>query len=362
VTRAALALLLVARVAAADDAGADRAFHDASSRHSIDALEAIGAQRPVTRWTDDAWSEAARLAEKQGDYARALRDLEQVIAIGSDEALVRRARAEHARLAAIGGPSGEWAAVAAQHDRLVEAIQHGDPKPALRELAALVDANPSYPRAVLAMLAIARAYERDGDIDAARAWLERARAADASDHVLAEVARFDTRTGDLDGARRAIAGITDRGIVHELAAGISRAEVRRTIRWILWGLLAAIGALAIAMLRRDAGSWRAAARRLAHPPSEVWFFVPIAAVLVVVAATGNPLVSRAVRAIAITGAVFAWLSGAILDGVKPLRARRVVAHAALAAIAVIAATYLAIDRGQMLDLVVETWRSGPAPR
>jgi len=127
-------------------------------------------------------------------------------------------------------------------------------------------------------------------------------------------------------------------------------------------VLAAIAAAAAWVLRRDAGSWRAAGRRLARPPVEAWFFVPIAAVLVAVAATGNPLVARAVRAIAIAGAAIAWLSGAILEGARPLRARRAVAHAVVAAVAVAAAAYLAIDRDRMIDLVIETWRGGPAAR
>jgi hypothetical protein len=92
------------------------------------------------------------------------------------------------------------------------------------------------------------------------------------------------------------------------------------------------------------------------------FFAPLAAVLVVLAMTGNPLVAAAVRTIAIAGAVVAWLSGAILSGPTRAGLTRTLVHAGLAAIAVASATYLAIDRHRMIDLVVETWRSGPAAR
>src|SRR4051794_11431726 len=61
---------------------------------AIDALEGLGAARPVTRWTDDAWRSAAQLAERSRDYARARRDLEQVIATTDDEHVVSRARAD----------------------------------------------------------------------------------------------------------------------------------------------------------------------------------------------------------------------------------------------------------------------------
>lgn len=96
------------------------------------------------------------------------------------------------------------------------------------------------------------------------------------------------------------------------------------------------------------------------------FFAPIAVVLAIVAATGNPLVARAVRAIAIVGAAVGWISGALLDTERArhgrIGARRAAVHAALAAVAVIAATYLAIDKDRMIDLVVETWKNGPAMR
>ena len=130
--------------------------------------------------------------------------------------------------------------------------------------------------------------------------------------------------------------------------------------WLGLGALAAAARRQLA--RRDAGSWRAALRRLVHPPVEVAFFVPIALVLVLVASTGNPLVARAVRGIALGGAMIAWVSGALLDGARPLRARRVALHALLAICAAAAACYLAIDRDRMLDLVAETWREGPQRR
>src|SRR5690349_12491981 len=99
---AAISIVLMIAVgrAGADEATMDLAFREAEARaaagdpRAIDVLEALGAQRPITRWSDDAWSEAARLAERTGDFTRERRDLEQVVAIATDEALARRARAE----------------------------------------------------------------------------------------------------------------------------------------------------------------------------------------------------------------------------------------------------------------------------
>jgi hypothetical protein len=60
------------------------------------------------------------------------------------------------------------------------------------------------------------------------------------------------------------------------------------------------------------------------------------------------------------GVVVAWVSGSVLAG--PVSGRRALAHAVAVLITMSAATYLAIDRDRMIDLVAETWQYGPAPR
>jgi hypothetical protein len=61
-----------------------------------------------------------------------------------------------------------------------------------------------------------------------------------------------------------------------------------------------------------------------------------------------------------------WISGAALEAARlrcgAVAARRALLQAVLAAVAVAGAAYLAVDRGRMIDLVVETWEHGPAPR
>src|SRR5262249_11750620 len=75
----------VARAARGGDAG--QAFGDALRREAagdasvIDTFEALGTASPPTIWSDDAFVEAARLAERAGDLARARRDYERAIAI-----------------------------------------------------------------------------------------------------------------------------------------------------------------------------------------------------------------------------------------------------------------------------------------
>ena len=361
------AVLLVARVVAAEpEAGAEHAFREATARSDITALEQLGAARPVTRWTDDAWSEAARLAVRANDYDRARRALEQVIAVGSDPQLVRRARAELARIASFAGGTGEWNAVAAKHERLAPGIHAGgDPRPALEQLEALVRAHPRYPRAPMLMVAIARGWEREGEADRALEWLRRAKAAGATReetiHASAELVRVLVRVGDLDAAEAELAELArtaSAGLVHNLRKMLDKAELRRTVRWIMLAVLAVLAGLAAFSLRRTAGSWRAALRRLARPPSEAVFLVPIGVVICAFSYTGNPLIARTVVAIMVAGIATSWLSGAVLDAQPRVRLARVLVHAAIVVIATVAAVYLAVDRGHVIDFVIETWRSG----
>ncbi|HEY3806126.1 MAG TPA: hypothetical protein VGL61_26165 [Kofleriaceae bacterium] len=362
--RFAIVLVACARIAYADpDHDADVAFRQAEARAlagdptAIDALEELGRARPITRWTDDAWFEAGKLAEQAGDLPRARADLEQARTVSTDPLLARRVAAALVRLA----PLVSWTDVDAAHESLVDAISHprGDPKLPLEELGALVLASPGYPRALSAVLALARGWERDGAIETARSWLDRAPALaktpDEREHVTAERARFELRGGDVSVARASIARLADPHLRDQLADDLARAEWRARLRLASWIVLAAIGLLAIAVLVRARVSWRV----LVRPPIEVLYGAPIALVLVGVAATGNPLVSRAVRVIAIAGLAVAWLAAAFG---RPRSAGRAAIIAVLAALAVLAATYLACDHDRMIDIVIETWRSGPAAR
>ena len=138
--------------------------------------------------------------------------------------------------------------------------------------------------------------------------------------------------------------------------------MRYDLQKLAWTVLLLLAEIALLAGRLASGSWRELGRALAKPPIEALFVVPIAAVLAAVAATGNPLVARAVLVIALAGAIVTWISGAILERVRKLRRvtwQRATLHAGLAALAVVAATYIAVDHGRTIDQIVETWRSGP---
>lgn len=375
--RLAVALLvLAARIASADpEFDADAAFKRAGelaasgSPAAIDAYEQLGSARPITRWTDDAWAEAARLSESAREYARARRALEQVLAIGTDERLVARARAALARIEEQGGPAFD--AVRAEHERLASEIysNDGDPTPALEALAALIEANPVYPRANAARLALGLGWEAEGDRDEALRWFRAA--AEAGRNQRGQLARLEyiralIRAAELDEAELELASLDDRladgAGVRQAQESLATAYHRRRLRiGLAIGLaLLVIGALALA--RRDLGSWRELGAKLARPPIEVWFLLPLALLLSLVALPGNPLIARAVRWIGIAGVLIAWLSGTTLEAARArgaLRVGRVIAHALVVVGSVVAAVYLVVDGIGLLDLLEETWRGGP---
>ncbi|MDX2092368.1 MAG: hypothetical protein SFX73_31180 [Kofleriaceae bacterium] len=417
----ALALLVVVglagRAAADAEADADRAFQAAMQRAvahdagALDAFEALGAARPVTRWTDDAWAEAARLAERAGDYARARRAYAQVLALGSDDKQVERAKAALARLASDTG-LGEWDAVSREHERLVSAaFGGGDPQDDLVALEALVATHPRYPRINAIRLALGRGWEEEGERARALTWLRAAAAAepvarialiralirtgelaeaehelDAADAIvgartrpgtsnptsggeaLGDASRVDSTnaTGGASTARiGAVSSTIDRTALVYARHDLAIAKRRASIAHVLWGVLALVAFGAVVMLRRSSDSWGAVGRGLVRPPSEVVFLLPIAAVLIFVAQTGNPLVASAVSWIMIAGVVVTWISGVLLDAMRArgaLRLARLAPHVLAVVLAVGAAGYLAVLRSGALDLVLMTWSGGHALR
>jgi tetratricopeptide (TPR) repeat protein len=430
----------IAGIASEADAEADAALRAAIARSTTDAtgaladLEALGARRPLTRWSDNAWSEAARLAEAAGDFTRARRALEQVIAIDLDRVMVQRARATIGRLTAKAG-DGTWDAIAREHDRLVSAIfAGGDPHDDLAALEKLVGANPAYPRTVAARTAIARGYEMEGDADIALAWMRRAADAAGPDErgqrTRLELVRMALRTGELDVASREIAHLTtnpatDRAALVDARDDLASAERRRWLRIIASTMLGLLAIAALVRLARDlavhapissadpssassarssptassagasmegtsasiaeassassAGTsppissadhasgvsrfaWRAAFRRLVRPPVEVVFMLPLAGLVVAIAAANNPLVARSIATISAAGVAIAWVSGVLVDVAREKRRVsrvRLAIHLACVALAVGGVFFLAVERG-VIQLLVETWRGGHA--
>lgn len=375
----ALALALVIAplaVARADDASDQAAFAAATQRLADGdragaraALEALAAASPTGRWADDALAEAAAIAEQDGDLAGARALWQRVVDEHGDGRLARRAAARLTALAAAGGTDGRWDAVAAGHDRLVRAATAADdPHAALAELGALLDGNRGYPRWFDAALWLGEAWARIGERGLAATWLDRALAVatGSRQRFRAALARAEllADAGDHDGAARLLRSLGDLDRLDARARDQALAELatrrfRARVGLAAWIALA-LGALGVvALLRRRTGTWRGAARTLWPPPLEVIYLVPVAAVLVVVAERGNALAARAVESILAGAIAITWLHGAVLRS-RPGRLGTVALtlHVAALCAAVAAVAWIAIVHDQLLDLLLETWRSG----
>jgi tetratricopeptide (TPR) repeat protein len=363
--------------AAGDDAQDQAAFAEATRKLGAGdlpgaraALEALAAGSPGGRWADDALSEAAAIAERQGDRAGARALWRRLLAEYPESRLTRRAAARLAELTSAGGDGGRWDAVAAEHDRLVLAAAVEDPTPMLEDLGALLEKSVGYPRWFAAALWLGDAWARIGRRDLAHRWYERAAVVATTPLELfrADLARAElwAASGDHDRAERALRKLHPPDELARLAVAdaldaVAKARSRARMALAARLALGVCALIAIAAIRRRAGSWRAAVRAFWPPPIEVRFVLPVALVLAFVSQSGNQLAARAAEMILAGGVAISWLSGTGLDLARrrggPTPAQ-IGLHVAVVTVAVLALVYAAVMREQLLDLLAETWHHG----
>ncbi len=160
-----------------------------------------------------------------------------------------------------------------------------------------------------------------------------------------------------------------RALYHALVAAddpLARASgeegLAESITW-LWRLLACVvGALYLAGFAlwnlRAAGP----PQRWRRLPTELVYYLPVAAIFVAAALTENRLIGWATVGIAVGGALLTWVTSlgaaARLErGPMSLGARAGRALSVL--IAALVVTFLAVQATGLTDLVIETFRSGP---
>ncbi|MGE0870399.1 MAG: tol-pal system YbgF family protein [Kofleriaceae bacterium] len=99
-----------------------------------------------------------------------------------------------------------------------------------------------------------------------------------------------------------------------------------------------------------------------RPPTEVIFLAPLAATVIAVTMATQPLIASIVITVSLAGLAVTWLSTTALDLVRQ-RGRatraRALAHALACLLGVLAVAYIAVIRADLIDLLIETARSGP---
>ncbi|RMH43926.1 MAG: hypothetical protein D6689_03785 [Deltaproteobacteria bacterium] len=354
--------------AAAFDAAVDL-LAESDAAAAAAAFEAVADRFPGAAQADDAVYEAAKLYESRlGDPARALALYERLARDYPTSRLALAARRRADAVRADLGPDGGGARALARFNAIVQAYPQQGDAASIAAVDALLAEYPDWPGAPRAALWAARVCERSGDLacaarrydDVARQWPDRPEAFEA----LRGAAEVAIARGDFATARDRIARMRDDGDSARLRARqaaqdrLDRAAAER--RWYR----AAVAALALSLatllasVRQAAGSWRAALAALRRPPTEAIYLIPVAAALVAFALTGHEALAPATATILGIGIAAAWLSGA---GLSVDRApARAIAHAALSAIAVAAAIYIALHRTHLLELIARTVRFGPA--
>jgi tetratricopeptide (TPR) repeat protein len=255
-----------------------------------------------------------------------------------------------------------------------------DPEAEMASIAAveaLLAEHPTWPGTPRALLWLAEIHRRAGrDHDALARYLQAARDWPTSDeavHAWRGAGDMAARLGRFDEAERHYRSIpvsepAAQRSRDDALAGLTRSRLRARVYLACFAIIAAVLLGLLASLRQATGSARAALRALTRVPTEVLFMLPIAALLTAGSFTGHESIGPAVTLVCAGGLVLAWLSGAGLDAARApdsaaelrrLRRLRPLAHAAAVALAVLALCYIALHRGHLVDMILETVRFGP---
>lgn len=330
---------------------------------------AVGEIVTAPRDADLLFAAGRACEDRLADPGRALAIYQRVVAAYPDARVANAAARRIAELEPLVGAGGEHVRLAAE---LAYLTAHADDQPAAAILArASILAEAHWPGAPHAARWLADWLRRTG------------RLLEAQAHYAAVIARWpdtpdahealrgaastaiDARDWPLAEAlvrRLPTADPTDRGVHDELARTAARGALRHRAYAAAWLVLLAC---TIALLASLALALRSANRdRLStlRPPIEVIFLAPIAAVLIGVAFTAHRLIAPAVATITLGGTALTWLSGATLARLRALHLPtrlRATLHIALCLSSIVALSYIALTRNDLLDLLLETVRFGP---
>ncbi len=357
-------MLLVLVLAAI--AGEQEFYRAAALERDGRSAEAAEVYRSITEgpFADDALAELARLLEERlADPVAAAGAYERLVREFPESRLATRARRRAEALRAALGPDPRAVPAVAELSSILLGSAGRPREESIARMEALLAQWPDLPETPRALFWLGGALLEDGRRDEALVRLREAqrrfpgipwaaRAARAEGDLLLDL-------GDLDGAERAYASLPDedgrRAALTRVATARGRRQ-RATLGWIVVGL----GALAaVVETRRVSGRFRP----LLRPPIEAIYFMPMAVLFVIAAATENVAMTRAVTWICVGGLVTAWLSGATLEAARaagrPVRGTRAIVHALVAATAMVAVCYISCVEAGIVDFLLETLRFGP---
>lgn len=353
---------------------AARAMSEGAARPAADDFVRLAEDHPDHPLAAEALFSAARLYEERlAEPARALALYRALVEAypQSRTALAASRRAE--ALAGQIGPGGQGEAALARFTELLQGFSADSEAATIAAVETLLAEHPGWAGTPRALLWLAQVHRRAGRHDEALAryveigedWPDSDEASHAwrgAGDMAARLGRFDEAAGLYE--RMPVAGDPARQrSLEDAREGLAQERLRAHAYRACFAVIALVIAGLLASLALTAGSARQALRALAAVPTEVVFMLPIAALLSAVSFTGHPSIGPAVTLVCAGGLVLAWLSGAGLElarrrGADAGRLRPLL-HAAAVAVAVLALCYIALHRGHLLDMIVETVRFGP---
>ncbi len=343
---------------------------DDHPRQAVDALLGFADRHPDAGQADDALFTAAQLLEeKLGQPKRALATYQRIAKEYPDSrtALASSRRAELLR--ADLGPDGSGSSPLVAFTEIKQHFSERGAAESVRRVEALLAANPDWPGRPRALIWLAMVEAKQGHHDAAISRYREA-AESTSDREI----QFDAYRGAGEVALRAqqfdaaeryfrlmpTEGDSSRQRDYANAmAQLSRARLRaRLYQLSFLVVLGFVLAMAIA-LRRAAGSYRAAAIALIHPPTEAIYMLPVAALLCLAGLREPETIGPAVVIICAASLVVIWLSGAALDAVRSPGGVRILIHTVACVVTVVAICFIAVQRTNLVDMISTTVRFGP---
>ena len=356
------ALIAVPGEAADGGATVEEAFGEASAQVGEDDAAAVVAllrlvrEQPAADLAPDALMLAAEVEEERlRRPARALDHYEELLArYPSSRQSIRAAHRRDFLRRGLG--AGE--APLAEYQAILRDFAHR-PDEALRRMARLVDDHPSFPERSEAGLWLGHRALGRGDVATAERWFTTVEGWGGERRTLI-AARRGRAAAAHRGGRLREAERRYRDLAAEASAsdGEGAREGLRTARLAVARYVAAWIAVACLLLLLGAGLWRA--RRALFPlPAEVRYYLPVALLLTVAAATEDRAITGAVAAIAVGGALITWSTAAGSRRAPARSAAAIVRRAMVPVVAVLALVYAAVYFHGLSDLVLETLRHGP---
>jgi TolA-binding protein len=328
---------------------------------AADALEKLGHGRPDDSYADDALFEAAVIAEEHlSDPARAARLYEEVATKYPSSRLSRRA---HTRADFLSSSLKTGEEPLKEYQEILNGFSRRPVEESLARMEKLVQTHPEFALADRALYWLGTTYvsQRRDDLAVPKLLEVERRFPNSEWAARAKKARGDIllRTGHPLEAQKVYEELGRSGDLLARAAskegvGAVKTSIRRAI--YLWIAIAYLIAFLL---------WHAVALRRMHAwriPVEVWFYLPVAGLFVLAAATENGSIGWATFGIALGGGLVVWAVTAVLGarlekGPLPVGAR--IARLAAAGFAVLCVMYIAVQTTGLTDLMIETIKTGP---